>query len=820
MAANKTLDPTTCTTASEAFKYPLPQVRQFHRSLTAELDEKNARLRTLVGGSYRQLLGTAEMILHMRDDINVVEDKLGRVGKGCGRGAVSGMAGGLGKLQERATGGKHGEELQWSARMKVLGMCAIVVGRLLKKTLPTDAKGGRGRSLVLAAKVLVLSRLLEKSVGDMASMRSADDKEQVEDVRRKLGAARKRLRRAIERTLEIIGDDNREDLVQALSAYSLATSSGAKDVLRRFLDIRGGALALAFEDDSEQKDSPGYVRALELYTRTLLDVQALVPRRLSEALAGLKTKHLLKDESLRELEGLRLDVCEKWFGDEILFFTPYIRHDDLEGSHAVSMLKAWAKQASEIMLQELTRALDQITEFKTVVELRTRVLEIWIREGGKARGFDPSILLDGLRKVVNDRLVQLLESRVSKLHLVATEVEGTLGSWRDGITDRTESLWDDSMAEMDIQNGASLFKQSILARTHGRNDAVSRAYRGYQTWRHLVNEITAVIEQLKKQRWDDDLEDIEDDLTLESRSTLLSTEDPEMLQGHLDTSLGKAYKELHNKLSTLLDSFSESEHLGPISIYFLRIIRDIRCDLPKNASAQSFGLSLVPNLHTQLVVIAAKDPLSRFTKTFKRKKVAGRALWEGSDGLPALPVQPSPGTYKFLHGLALSTAKTGFDLWSPKAVSVLKRHLNHEIGCQWIFAHEQQENEKEAQIKADGTVPKDATELEEEKSVEANVEQEEAATKDESKQASDSKEPRQDVDEEANNIEVLIQALFDTLVLQHALETSDSSSEDELATLRRTIESRLQFEAASKKRLEQSAKEYWKKTSLLLGLLA
>jgi hypothetical protein len=91
MAANKTLDPTTCTTASEAFRYPLPQVRQFHRGLTAQLDEKNARLRTLVGGSYRQLLGTAEMILQMREDIADVEEKLGRVGKGCGRTVISGL---------------------------------------------------------------------------------------------------------------------------------------------------------------------------------------------------------------------------------------------------------------------------------------------------------------------------------------------------------------------------------------------------------------------------------------------------------------------------------------------------------------------------------------------------------------------------------------------------------------------------------------------------------------------------------------------------------------------------------------------------------
>lgn len=811
-----------CTTASEAFKYPLTQVRQFHRSLTSELDEKNARLRTLVGGSYRQLLGTAEMILHMRDDINVVEDKLGRVGKGCGRGVIGNMATGLGKLQERGKGGRRGEELRWSARMKVLGMCSIVVGRLLKKSVPNDTASAsvRGKNLVLAAKVLVLSRLLEKGISDMAGDRCCEDKEQAEDLKRKLATSRKRLRRAIERTLETIGDDNREDLVQALCAYSLATSSGAKDVLRRFLDIRGGALANSFDDEADQRETPGYVKALDLYARTLLDVQALVPRRLSEALAGLKTKHLLKDECLRELEGLRLDVCEKWFGDEILFFTPYIRHDDLEGPHAVSMLSAWAKQASEVMLQELARTSSQITEFKAVVDLRTRVLEIWIKEGGKARGFDPSILLDGLRKVVNDRLVQLLESRVSKLHLVATEIEGTLRSWREGITDRQDSLWDDAMVEMEIHNGATLFKHSILARSHGRNDAVSRAYRGYQAWRHLVDEITIVIDQLKKQRWDDDLEDIEDDLTLESRNTLLSTDDPQMLHEHLDASLGKAYGDLHEKILNLRNTYSKSEQVGPISIYILRIIRDIRTELPKNASAQIFGLSLVPSLHKQLVLTVTDDLLLRFATTFGRKTVAGRALWEGSDGNPELPVQPSPGTYKLLHGLASSMAKIGDDLWSPKAVGVLKHHLITQIGRQWTSALEEKKEQKTAERKLNGT---NSTANGDTASEEAKPNGD-ASTKEERAMNGDTQpdEPMQQVDEakEEKNDEVLIQSLFDILVLHNAFEGSEVSSDEGFVGLRKLIESRIELKAGPKKRLEASAREYWKRTNLLFGLLA
>jgi hypothetical protein len=791
MAANKNnLDPTTCTTAAEAFKYPLPQVRQFHRSLTTELDEKNARLRTLVGGSYRQLLGTAEMILQMREDISDIDDKLGRVGKGCGRGVIGGMASGLGKLQDKDREGKPAEELAWSARMKVLDMCGVVAGRLLRKNVEghAESNNGTGKNLVLAAKVLVLSRLLTKSVVDSASQRSKDERSSVDDVKRKLASLRKKLSTAIKRTLKkTVTDNNRDGLIQALSAYSLANSSGAKDVLWYFLHVRGDAIALAFEAASDPiHDIPAVLRSLELYTQTLLDVQALFPRRISEALAGLKLKPLLKDEVIRELEGLRLDVCERWFGDEILFFIPYIRHDDMEGEYAVNMLKGWAKKASEVVLEGLTKILERTVEFKTVVDLRTKTLEIWIKEGGKAKGFDPSIFLEGLRKVVNDRLVQLLESRASKLHLVATEIEAALGSWTNGITDKQESLWDEVMLETEISNGAALFKKGILARTYGRNDAVSRVFRGYQTWRYLVDEITLVLDQLKKQRWDDDLEDIEDDLSLESRNTLLSTEDPQMLQDHLDESLSKAYRDLHEKIASLLAAYEDSEYVGQMTVYTLRIVRDIRSELPKDLPLQNFGLPLVHVLHKRLATTASEASLEAIERSFAKKKVAGRALWEGD---PELPVQPSPSTFKFLHCLVLSMAKVGADLWSPAAVRILRRHLRDELGWRWTAA------------------------LKAKKSIQVN----ESATNGVvgTEHGDNSK-----VGEHENTKEVLIQTLFDILVLQHFLDSSEPSSEDELNALENTIESKIDLEPGSRKRLQQATKEYWKRTSLLFGLLS
>ncbi|TVY58072.1 hypothetical protein LSUE1_G009451, partial [Lachnellula suecica] len=440
------------------------------------------------------------------------------------------------------------------------------------------------------------------------------------------------------------------------------------------------------------------------------------------------------------------------------------------------------------------RSLQRTTEFKTVVELRTSILEIWIKEGGKAKGFDPSIILDGLRKVINDRLVELLEARVNKLHLVATEVEGTLGSWRDGVTDKQESLWDAAMLDMEISHGAGLFKQEVLARNHGRNDAVSRPFKGYQTWRQLVDEIIIVIEQLKKQRWDDDLEDIEDDLSLESRNTLLSTDDPNMLQDHLDTCLEKAYKDLHGQIASLVSNY-EGEQLGSISIYILRVIRDIRTELPKNKSLQSFGLALVPRLHEKIASTVSEDLLKSFSKSFGKKKVAGRSLWEGN---PELPVQPSPATFKLLNGLTSAMAKAGSDLWSPSAVSILKSYLRTEIGNSWSTALKEQDEKAASKVNGAATNGEAESEEPEEERQTNGVE----------------------VVDPIQRKQVLTQFLFDVLLLQSSFELQNVETDDELQKLGGELEQQAELDSASRKRLQQAAKEYWKRTSLLFGLLA
>ncbi|KAI0377843.1 hypothetical protein F5Y04DRAFT_291595 [Hypomontagnella monticulosa] len=796
-------DTSTLTTSSQIFTtHTLPQIRAIHKNLHIQIDEKAARLRTQVGNSYRELLGTADAIVRMRDDMAAAQDVLARMGGMCGRAAVGGKVGGLGRFCGREEGDKMGEEkvMRSVARVRLVGACGLAISRLLKGKGNTAAEG-KGDRLVLAAKVLVLKRLLVSSFGAVDTL-DESIRAEIEAARKSLSSLRRKLLRAVEKVVEKSSDAaDRGDILKALTAYSLASSSGARDVLRHFLSVRAEAITYEFDlkEHEKERGAENVLKGLDLYTRTLLDVQALVPSKLSDALLQLKKQHLLADESLQGLEGLRLDIFEKWCGDEIQYFTPFIRHDDLDGKQAREMLTNWATKGGEILLQGVQGTLGHVSEFKTVVDLRTNILHHWIKDGGKARGFDPSVMLDGLREAVNDRLLRILEAKVAKLKLVGSEVSATLEAWQPGSTDQHHGLWDEDMLDMDVSVGASHVTHEVVSRLYGRNDAVARVVASYESWHHLIDSVGDLINQLKRQRWDDDIEEIEDEDVIATRQQLLSKDDPELLQKRLNDTITAAFKDLNGHLTSTWKSKSDSIDTGPISMYLLRVLRDIRSRLPRLEEIKSFGLENVPSLHEKLATHVSISPLEDFASTaLTRKRVAGRALWEGE---PALPTQPSPGTFKLLRNLVRSMGDAGLDLWTPTAVKVLKQNFSKQLVEVW-------RKELNSEV-ADSQVVNEISE-------EQPVSQENNPT-----ETNETPSTSQEIAEgkSEKNKDIFIQWLYDIHLLQQCLG-SDVCSEESFRSFVEEVFNKTGLESDAKDRLAKASQDYWKRTSLLFGLLA
>jgi len=802
--AAQTPDISSLTTASQVFTggHTLPQIRQIHKTLHARLDDTAARLRTQVGGSYRELLGTADTIVAMRGDMDRVQTTLGHMGGRCGRGVVGKKVGGLAKFVSEVEEEEDDRRLGRVARGRLLAACVLALGGFLRDR--GRGKEGRGESLVVAARLWVLGRLLVKS----SAAAPGENSGEVRAAEKSLESLHRRLLRGIEGVLGSASDRGmaQGDVLKALGAYSLATSSGAKDVLRHFLRVRGQAMALAFEADGLGAERPSgrgekdVLRCLALYTKTLRDVQRLVPQKLTETLLALKKHALLADESLRTMEGLRLDVYKRWCGDEIQYYTPFIRHDDLDGKQARDMLSSWAKEGSDVLLRGLRKTLEGMAEFKAIVELRTSVLKLWIREGGKARGFDPSILLDQIRDAINGHMLEVLEAKVAKLRLVGSEVSGALDAWHDGVSERRQGLWDYDPSDTDLSNGAAEFTHDVVARLHGRKDAVSKAVTCYQSWYHVIDDVAIVVDQLGRQRWDNDVDEIEDEEAIEHRQKLLSKDDPQKMSERLNVSLVKAFGNLQDHLLLLWKARQDGPDKGPIAIYFLRVLRDIRARLPQDLdTVRSFGLTAVPSLQRTLVDAVVTAPLDELSSvTLARKRVVGRSLWEGS---PELPTSPSPGIFKFLRSLSTSMSDAGGDLWSPTAVKVLKKRLRGDITRLWLDAVQSAKSTDKSPAAVEGDSREEAADAGE------GVEEESGHAKDALVLA------------EKQRADLFVQWVFDLSYLRSFLETP-SDGDHELGDLEAELYRSTGLEStAASERLSKASGDCWKRTSLLFGLL-
>ncbi|ENH73237.1 hypothetical protein FOC1_g10008733 [Fusarium oxysporum f. sp. cubense race 1] len=735
----------------------LPQIRAIHKSLHVAIEEKSTRLRTQVGSSYRDLLGTADTIVRMRDDNDVVQELLGKMGGRCGRAVISAKATGLANFVAKEN--KYATSI--AARLRLLDACVLVVGRILKGSGGLGDNVKKGDRLVLSTKVLVLSRLLIKSLSDDATDTSS--RQAIETARASVSKLRRRLLRNVEKVFERAGDETEREDVQ----------------------------------------------------------KALLPGRLSLALSGLKSHPLLADPGLKQLEGLRLDIYERWCDEEIQYFTPFVRHDDLDGSQAREMLAAWSEKGSEVLLDGLKKTLNTMSEFKSIMELRTSVLELWIRDGGKARGIDPSEMQDSLREAINSRMLEVLDTKVSKLRLVGSEVSASLGRWKDGITDEHVSIWNEEGYDEALAGGAAPFVQEVVSRFYGRNDAVSKAAHSYKSWYHVIDDVKEVVEQLRRQRWDNDYDEIEDEETIEARQKLLSKDDPQMLQERLDATLDKSFKELEDQIQSLWDERAESSRNGKVAMYFLRVLRDIRHQLPERPSIKSFGLKAVPSMHEKVAVAVSQPTLEEFsTQGLSQRVVVGRPLW---DGEPALPNQPSPEIFQFLRSLSLSMSDEGADLWTKAAVSVLKKHLTEQLCKMWEAAVVENSVDNKEDVKDEKSNEVDAKEEKDDD----DTEDENAEETDEKKASAEEELPKpEDATEERKpglsaeqKTDVFTQWLFDIALLRRCIGNTESAGSS-FQNLEDNVYRHSKLDEAAKHRILKSANDFWQRASLLFGLLA
>ncbi|KAJ6134142.1 hypothetical protein N7523_000464 [Penicillium sp. IBT 18751x] len=782
-------DPQSLKSWHDAFQYPIPTVRRVEQELRRDIASNKEKLRALVGTRYRELVGTAETIVSMNREIQEVEAILTDVGRRCNPRLVE-KKHQHARLVKSDAAKKDGEKHAFGAQLALLHRCTTSIARLLRKRA----------SLLLVAKIMVVSRLLHGTLSKNESTPPFLD-----DLRNQLASLRRALLKRVDRRLTSINVAE-ENIVESLAAYCLATSSSSDDAIHHFhqvrLDVMVNQLVLSREN---------IPKSLQLFIRTLQTSKVLRSRQFSDVLSKLKTRPLLSDPEIRSLDGLDIEVLGRWAAPDVKNFTPWIKLSEMSRLEGVESIKQWSLQAFDKFFESCQQSLAHSNNFDELLSLRAETVELWLSSWGSTITHNSVDVLERLRKIFHDHLKRVLTGQVQTIEEVAAQIASTLKAWETTEHKTIGSLWDPDIINADFSNGAVLFKQTVADRLFGRDEDVSTILRKYKSWLASIQEVKESIDSLRRLKWTDVLvgSEVEDeDIDVNPQ---LNEDDPKFLLDALHSAVQQALESLNSSVGEVFKSFGPS-HASEKAVFLLRVIRLVRRDIPTDFLAKHFTFSseIVPELQKLLAaeIVAQNGSLSFIPsskchpETGKVKLVPGRSLWEGE---PPVPVQPSPGTFKYLRRLTATMDAKGSDLWDPSTVNVLKqllrKHLESSLGSVLDELEAWEPEIKEPKSNGDKEVQNEGEEKDAEKSTVTET----------------SESP--DLPNSPSHTETLrdwkVQLFFDAMYLSNML--GDAT---QLAGVAERVQKSAKPGEEAVKAVRKLAQEYWKRTEMLFGLLA
>ena len=748
-----------------------------------------------------------------------------------------------------------------------------VVSKLLKSK----------RSPILCAKLLLLARLLLKVLHSRP-----DAPDSIVPLATKLGNLRQKLLKQLEGRFTKTSNET-PDVVEDLTAFCTATSSSPSNALNHFLTLRlnaiklpQGALGTGVIDRVRTR--------LTLFTNTIRQSKYIFPDLLGTSLRALGSRALLDDENIQEVGDLRLDVHQRWFVDEIRTYTPWTRHNELSSDAANNQVQSWSRNALDLLSKSIERDLEGEDDLDLILEARKTTLQTWLSSRSSIGNIPFRDSLDKIGSPFLCRFGQLIDTATGDIHdLVETMPRDLEPGDESDKAKVLSSLWEQELAEMDLSDGATSFREAVVHKHLGQSANVSTVVTRCDSINKRILDLHVAFKVMLDTRWDDDYdeelgEESDADETNESNGNLfelLSKTDPSSLLTALKTKTATRIQSLDEKFLSLKDTgLLQANKASAAGMFLLRTIRILRQRLPKllasidaPALKSTFAKSLVSSLYTQFTISTCDDALPGFPEStiiMLSRKLRLTALW---DGAPPLPLQTSPGFFKLLRSLVKHMEYLGIDIWSPDAVQQLKKESSKRAvkSIQDSIKHAEEdilkrrENpsveqkgkdeegaEHEAQDRADDNVAETQQEeqTEQRDNSTSDNEREEVPTNnnthDETEeishqvQSSDSNEAEQNFHE--NRTEPIptpdhfIQLLFDTYYIQHVLlpvsppsgsgiipsytrDEAEATFSPLIQTLTRRAELNNTEGEISRQRLQKNAREHWRRTYLLFGLL-
>ncbi|KKK25736.1 hypothetical protein P175DRAFT_0463777 [Aspergillus ochraceoroseus IBT 24754] len=768
-------DPQSLKSWQDAFQYPIPTVRRVEQELRRDVASNKEKLRAFVGTRYRELVGTAETIVSMNREMEEVDSTLADIGRRCNPRLMGKKYAHLNQINSDIKDQDVTKRV-FGAQLALLHRCSILMSRLLRKR----------SSPLLIAKLFVISRPIHKTLSEQKSVPPF-----LEILRNQLASLKRSLRNRINKRLAS-AKSTAEEVIEALAAYCLATSSSLDDAVAYYHKLRLDAIG----NQLELTDTSGenILAALRLYIQTLQISKTLLSRRFSDVLGKLKVRPLLADPEIRNLDDLGLDVLGRWVAADIINFTPWIKLNEFSKQDAERTIKKWSKSAFDSFVHNCQATLTKWVDFSKLLLLRKETLELWLRSWGSTPVHSALQVLEGIRTVFNSRLTDILSDDVKALDSFGQTVASAISGWDKGEHSVSQSLWDDALVSLDYSNGGEAFKESISDRLLGRDEDTSAVFEKYKDWLCCVENLREAIDGLRQIRWSDVLDEATDEDIDIDVAAILSEDDRQLLWEALGLSVKKALDALQTSFSETFKPIEDSKE-GVKAAFLLKLVRLVRRDLPREFVSSDLELSkeIVPQLQELLAadVVTNTHPLTFATPSkYQSRQIPGRSLWEGE---PEIPIQPSPSTFKFLRRMVGSMDRYGPGLWDTGTVYVLESILQKELADRVRFFID--ELKSSTMDKSDSG--EEASPVQNGNNLSAT-----AANK------------------EQHLDDLKMQLYFDTVFLNYALAGKDAK-QNELSNVAEQLRNSLGSNTERTiKTMDQKAQEYWHRTRLLFGLLA
>ncbi|KAG8625595.1 hypothetical protein KVT40_005996 [Elsinoe batatas] len=802
--ANQAPDPKEFGNWQDAFDYPIPVVRKLEQQLRTNISDNREKVRSLVGSSYRDLLGTADRIIDMNTEMQQLEDTFSEIGQKCNTRSINRLATNHARLK-----GNQRDEQTTKRRPAAEAALSSACLSACQKNLKSDGNP------LLAARLLLLARLLQNSAS-----KTAQGVRLIGEQRLKVNSLRTKLLIHIDRQVGKL-EISRAQMLDLLLAYALVTSSSLSDVFRHVLHIRQECLT----ELCYQKKRKFMIKAVDLLFVTIEQVKSVFPKRLPERIERTTGPQLLSDPDLRSALDLDLDICERWISKDIRNYVPWLRNNDLSPDVLGSGLEEWSDSAAKTINTGFDSLLQDLTKPSRITKLREIAIRHLLESDTRASGMDKEPLLMAIRTLFVNRLSIVISSSSSSI----TQVVSILVSDEGGKQHKVDGLWHSELAALDLRNGAASLRQQVTLRSQGHDSTLSKFSEDISTWLTGLDEVRKTIKEMQSLRWADSIDldtDLEDDGG--RYDDMFSKADPDKLKKHLSSEIDVA---LRNCLDTIKDAAqlvsggdqSEATNRASFTARSLYLIRALRVLSPHLSSKElvSSADQIATSLHTAIAKDVVQNTTNQQSARHKPPNlfegVSPITLWSGT---PPLPSQPGSRSFRLLRDLSKAMTDVGSDVWVKSAVVAVKIQMREVIA---------------------GTIEHLVSEPTSGETAESNdgVEESEAASGEEKDGDTDDKGivngdqsntvmPNGDkgTDEVASTQpqvsikQKLQQALFDAIYLGEVLDVPEAHKQERMSQAIDRLKSKAEVDQSALQRLSKSAQTYHKRTYLLFGILA